>query len=166
MAKTLVALIVSLCIVFPAAAAQSKAASPKTAKPAWTELSPAQQQILAPLAAEWEKMDTTRRKKWIAIAERYPKMKPQEQERLQTRMKAWAALTPEQRREAREKYQAVRKLPPEKRKEVQQRWQQYQQSLAAQPDLSASDEPAPEPQRADLPATTAPTTEAATSPPR
>lgn len=143
MAKTFVALIVSLCLVFSAAAAQSKAEPKKTGKPAWTELTATQRQILAPLAAEWDKLDTTRRKKWIAIAERYPKMKPKEQQRLQTRMNAWAALTPEQRRIAREKYQTVKKLPLAKRKEVELQWQQYQQSLAAQPDLSSSDAPAP-----------------------
>lgn len=161
MVKTLGALIVSLCLAFPVVAAQSKAEPKKAGKPAWTELTPAQQQVLAPLAGEWDRLDTTRRKKWVAIAERHPKMKPQEQQRLQTRMKAWAALTPEQRRQAREKYQTVKKLPPEKRKEVQNKWRQYQQSLAAQPDLSASDGPAPPEPHAEVPAGTAPAAEAA-----
>ena len=143
MAKTFIALIVSLCLVFPVAAAQSKAEPKKTAKPAWVELTPVQQHILAPLAGEWDKLDTTRRKKWIAIAARYPKMKPQQQERLQARMKAWTALTPAERSAAREKYKSVQKLPPAKRKEVREQWKQYQQSLAAQPDISASDPPAP-----------------------
>lgn len=157
MAKTFIALIVSLCLVFPVAAAQSKTEPKKTGKPAWTELTPVQQRILAPLAGEWDRLDTTLRKKWIAIAERYPKMKPQEQQRLQTRMKAWSALTPEQRRVAREKYQTVKKLPPAKRKEVELQWQQYQRSLATQPDLSSSDAPAPpEVQRAEVPAASSP----------
>jgi Spy/CpxP family protein refolding chaperone len=144
MAKTLFALMVSLCLAFPVAAAQSKTESKKPAKPAWTELTPSQQQVLAPLAGEWERMDTTRRRKWIAIAERYPKMKPQEQQRLQARMKEWAALTPEQQRAAREKYQRVKKLPPEKRKEVKQQWQEYQQSLAPQVEAPGGDAAAAE----------------------
>lgn len=143
MAKTLVALITALCLAFPAFAAQSRAAQKKEAKPAWTELTPAQQQVLEPLVSEWNDMDTTRRKKWVAIANRYPKMKPQEQQRLQKRMKEWAALTPEQRRMAREKYQNVQKLPTSKRKDVRQQWQEYQRSLAAQPEISPSDPPAP-----------------------
>src|SRR5919112_3112569 len=105
MAKTLVALIVSLCIAFSAAAAQSKADAKKVApKPAWTELSPAQQQVLAPLQPEWEQLDTTRRRKWVAIANRYPTMKPAEQQRLQKRMQEWAKLTPEERKAARARY--------------------------------------------------------------
>ena len=65
-------------------------------------------------------------------------------------MEAWAKLTPEQRKAAREKYQTLKKLPPDKRREVTAQWQRYQQSLAAQPEFSPSDPPAPpEPQTAE-----------------
>jgi hypothetical protein len=143
MAQALVALIIGLALAFPATAAQSKADARKPARPAWTELTPAQQKILAPLAPEWDKMDQVRRKKWVEIAERYPRMKPQEQQRLQKRMANWVKLTPAQRAAARDKYQALKKLPPEKRKEVTAQWQRYQRSLAQQPDFSPSDPPAP-----------------------
>ena len=76
------------------------AAKTKSPRPLWSELSPKQQAVLAPLAADWETLDTTRRKKWVTIANRYPKMKPDEQARLQRRMQAWAALTPAERRVA------------------------------------------------------------------
>ncbi len=145
MAKTLTALIVALCLAFPVAAAQSKTEPKKPAKPAWTELTAAQRQVLAPLVSEWEELDTTRRKKWVTIADSYPKMKPQEQQRLQERMKAWASLNPEQRRAAREKYQTVKKLPPEKRQEVKLKWRQYQQSLATQDEALGRDLTAPAP---------------------
>jgi len=107
MAKTLIALVVCLSFAAPVPAAapvQPKTdASPqvKPAKPAWSELKPAQQQVLAPLQEQWQELDTPRRKKWIKVADSFPKMKPAEQERLQTRMKDWAKLTPEQRRVAR-----------------------------------------------------------------
>jgi hypothetical protein len=127
MAKTLVALIVSLCIAFSAAAAQSKPEAKKAPKPAWAELTSAQQQVLSPLQAEWEQLDTTRRKKWVAIADRYPTMKQAEQQRLQKRMQEWALLTPDERRAAREQYRALKKIPPKQRKE---KWQEYQQSVA------------------------------------
>jgi hypothetical protein len=143
MAKTILALIVSLCLALPAAAAQGKSEPKKTFKPEWTELTPEQQKVLAPLAAEWGRMDSTRRKKWVEIANRYPKMSRSEQQRLRKRMDSWARLTPEQRRAAREKYQRFRQLPPDKRKEVSKQWRDYQRSLAAQPDLSSSDGPAP-----------------------
>jgi hypothetical protein len=143
MAKALVALTVCLCLAFPAVAAQSKAETKKPVRPAWSELTPAQQKILAPLVSEWDGMDAPRRKRWITVAERYPKMKPQEQQNLQKNMAAWVKLTPEQRTAARQQYQTLKKLPPDKRKEVTAQWQRYQQSLARQPEISPSDPPAP-----------------------
>ncbi len=138
MAKTLVALIVSLCIAFSAAAAQSKAEARKAPKPAWSELTAPQQQVLAPLQGEWEQLDTTRRKKWVDIANRYPTMKQAEQRRLQKRMQEWAQLTPEERRVAREQYRTLKKIPPKERKE---KWQEYQQSVAP-PEAPAGAAPA------------------------
>lgn len=143
MAQTLVALIVGLSLALPAAAAQVKAEAKKPVRPAWSELKPEQQKILAPLAPEWESIDGPQRKKWVQIADRYPKMKPQEQQRLQKRMVDWAKLTPAQRAAARDKYQALKKLPPDKRNEVAAQWQNYQRSLAQQPHFSPSDPPAP-----------------------
>ena len=167
MAKTLFALTVCLCLAFPAFAAQNKTDAKKPVRPAWSELTPAQQKVLAPLSAEWNAMDATRRKKWVAIAERYPKMKPQEQQRLQKNMADWAKLTPAQRKVARDKYQTLKKLPPDKRREVAAQWKQYQQSLASQPDFSPSDPPAPpDPQSVEPPAAapSAPGTATAGSP--
>ena len=143
MAQALFALILAFALAAPSAAAQTKADAKKSAGPAWSELKPAQKQVLAPLASEWEKMDATRRKNWVEIANRYPKMTPQEQQRLQKRMVDWAKLTPAERAAARDKYQALKKLPPDKRKEVTAQWQRYQRSLAQQPDFSPSDPPAP-----------------------
>ena len=132
MAKTLGALILALCLAFSAVAAQSPEAK-KAAKPAWTELTPAQQQLLAPLQPEWEQLDTARRKKWVSIADRYPTMKPAQQERLKKRMEEWAKLTPEERKAARAKYQNLKNQPPEKRDEVKRRWQEYEQSKTPAP---------------------------------
>jgi hypothetical protein len=129
MAKTLVTLIVTVLIAF-SAAAQTKPEAKRIAKPGWTELTPGQQQVLAPLQPEWEQLDTVRRKKWVSIADRYPTMKPAEQERLQKRMQEWAKLTPAERRVAREKYQSLKK-DPQKRDEVKRRWQEYEQTRPA-----------------------------------
>ena len=129
MAKTLFALIVTFFIAFSASAAQSKPDAKKAAKPAWSELTPAQKGVLAPLESDWEQLDTTRRKKWVSIADRYPTMKPAEQQRLQKRMLEWAALTPDERRAARERYRTLKKLPPDERRQVKEKWQEYQQSV-------------------------------------
>lgn len=130
MAKTAVALIISLCIALSVFAAQPASQVAKAARPAWSELTPAQQQVLAPLAAEWGSMDTVRRKKWVGIANRYPKMKPAEQQLLQKRMKDWAALTPAQRQVARNRYQELNKRPPAQRRSMSKQWQEYRRSLA------------------------------------
>jgi len=92
--------------------------------PLWSELTPAQQQALAPLAPEWDKLESIRRKKWIEIGDRYAKMKPEEQQRLQEKMRAWVKMTPDQRRVARENFARVNKLPPEQKAA---KWQEYQQ---------------------------------------
>jgi len=96
-------------------------------RPAWAELTAEQQQILAPLKADWESLEPERRRKWIGVAKRYPKMQPQAQERVQRRMQAWAKLTPEQRRQARETYKQIAKTPPEKRQNLREQWAEYQQ---------------------------------------
>lgn len=144
------ALIVWLALALPVAAAQSQPPTKKTARPPWSELTPAQKQVLAPLQGEWDSLDTTRRKKWMAIADRYPKMKPAEQQRLQKRMADWAKLTPAERQQAREKYQQMRKLSAARRQQLQEQWEEYQQSLAAPtPAATPPAEPAPEPAASD-----------------
>ena len=151
MAKTLIAIILCLSFVapLPAAAPANKAAVSQTkpAKPDWSELTPAQQAVLAPLQQDWSSLASLNRKKWVKVADGYPKMKPDAQKRLQARMQDWAKLTPEQRRVAREKYLAIKKMPPEKRAHVKSQWQKYQQSLASRsetgsPEATGNQEPA------------------------
>jgi hypothetical protein len=127
-------------------ASAAKAAKPKQPKPgvrpAWAELTAEQQKILAPLKADWESIETERRRKWIGVAKRYPGMTPQGQERVQRRMQTWAALTPEQRRQARETYKQIVKVPPSQRGKLREQWAEYQ-SLPPR----EREEIAPEPRR-------------------
>ncbi|MGZ3237423.1 MAG: DUF3106 domain-containing protein [Burkholderiaceae bacterium] len=95
----------------------------KSAKPLWSDLTPAQQQALAPLSSDWDKIDTLRKQKWLVLANKFPSMKPEEQQRVQDRMREWAKLTPEQRRAARESYARAKKLNADQKSE---KWQQYQ----------------------------------------
>jgi hypothetical protein len=126
MAKALSVLTLWLCIALSAFAATADKKQPD-----WSQLTPEQQQILAPLAGDWNNFDERKRKKWLLLAKRYPKMKPDEQQRLQTQMKDWAKLTPEQRRIARENYKKLAKQPPEKREVVKQKWREYQKQKEA-----------------------------------
>jgi hypothetical protein len=135
MVKALAALILGLCFALP-----TFAATAEKKQPDWSQLTPEQQQILAPLSSDWNNWEDRRRKKWLLLAKRYPKMKPDEQQRVQTQMRDWVKLTPEQRRIARENYKKLAKQPPEKREAVKQKWQEHQQKEA--PSKSATPSPA------------------------
>lgn len=116
----------TLCtLVLCCLAAGAGAAVPELAQPAWAQLSAQQQRALAPLATEWDAMETYRRKKWLGIAARYDAMKPDEQQRMQNRMRDWARLAPEERRQAREKYKTLQKVSPEQRDSLRQNWEDY-----------------------------------------
>ena len=106
------------------ASATTKPVARPENKPLWTDLKPAQQKALAPLADEWGKLDPMRKKKWLEIGDKFASMKPDEQTRVQERMHEWTKLTPEQRRVARESYAHAKKLNPDQKSE---QWQQYQQ---------------------------------------
>ena len=111
----------------PAAKPPAKAAqAPKKVRPAWAELTPEQQEVLAQLKPEWDKLDRDRRMKWVGIAKRYPTMKPEQQVRVQRRMEAWVKLTSEQRRQARENYKRIAKVPHDRRGDLRQQWAEYQ----------------------------------------
>lgn len=99
-------------------------ATPAKAKLGWHNLTPAQQQILAPLAPEWNELSSFRKKKWLELAVRYKAMPPEAQARMQTRIEDWAKLSPEQRRKARQSYINAKKLTPEQKAT---RWENYQQ---------------------------------------
>jgi hypothetical protein len=65
MAKAVFAVALWLCVSLSAFAA----AQPKK-PPSWAELKPEQQQILAPLASDWDKLEPARKRKWLGIAKR------------------------------------------------------------------------------------------------
>lgn len=118
-----------------AQAADPKASHVKPAPsrvPAWRQLRPDQQRILAPLREDWENLEPQRKLKWVEISNRYHKLGSDEQARIQRRMKAWASLTPDQRRAARDFYRDIEKLPPEKKQEVRHKWEEYQQFTEGQ----------------------------------
>ena len=98
-------------------------AAEEAAGPAWSTLSPAQQQTLAPLQRDWASIEATRKQKWLEVSARFPSMPPDERARVQQRMADWARLTSAERTRARMQFQEVRQLPAEER---QARWKAYQ----------------------------------------
>ena len=109
-----------------ALAAPLAVAAPKDRGPQWAALTADQQQALAPLAGEWNKLSLPHKTKWLGIAKRYPAMKTEEQERVHRRMQNWAKLTPEQRDQAREQYRNIAKVAPDRRMELRKYWADYQ----------------------------------------
>lgn len=123
--KTLYRWTIAFWLLFGCSASLVHAVIPPLDQPQWAALTPEQKAILAPLASEWQGMDTFRRKKWLGIAQRYPAMSPAEQASVQKNMQEWARLAPEERKAAREKFKTLKKVSPEARQEVKQKWEEY-----------------------------------------
>lgn len=103
-------------------------------KPLWSELSPAQRQVLMPLNADWDTLASIRKQKWLKIADRYSSMKPDAQQRVQKRMHDWVNLTPKQRRIARENYARAKMKPGQRWAQ----WKRYQELPTEQKKMLAS----------------------------
>lgn len=103
----------------PALASKS---APQT-KPAWAELTAAQQASLKPLAANWASLSEAHKRKWIALAQNYPKMSQTDQTRLHGRMTEWVTLSPQQRAQARFNFAETQKLSADEKAAT---WKAYQ----------------------------------------
>jgi hypothetical protein len=122
--------------VLAGAGAQPAAVSPATTlkpamavakaadKPIWSQLSPAQQLALEPLHAEWDPMESVRKKKWLELANHYASMTPEEQQRVHERMREWVRLTPAQRKVARQNFTQARTIAPNEKTAT---WESYKQ---------------------------------------
>jgi hypothetical protein len=90
---------------------------------AWAQLTPAEQQALAPLRKDWGQIEAPRRTKWLEVAARFPTMPEAERARVQARMAEWARMTPAERGRARLQFQEAKQVSPTER---QAKWQAYQ----------------------------------------
>lgn len=108
----------------PAAAQRKPAPAPRPeSRPSWGELTPQQQQALAPLSGSWARLSEAHKRKWLAVSTSYPTMPPGEQARLHSRMAEWVALTPQQRTQARLNFFETQALPVDDKKA---KWEAYQ----------------------------------------
>lgn len=115
----------------------------KTGSPEWSRLTPAQQNVLAPVASKWSGMSELQRTRLLAIAAKYPQLKPEEQKRFQKRLIAWSSLTREQRELARRNYKKLKRLPPSKQQVVKQKWLEKHPVKPAEPALAEQAPPLP-----------------------
>jgi len=123
MAKELIGIVLSLCILLSSFG--SLAAAPPKKTTTWAELPADQQQILAPLAPRWNDMSVQRKTFWLGMARKYPTMPSDEQAKTRVRMEQWVKLSQEERRTVREGYKNIQKLPPEKKLTLKQQWDEY-----------------------------------------
>ncbi len=101
----------------------SASATAEADGPRWTDLSAAHRKVLAPLAADWNGMDSRNKERWIDVAGRFPTMPPDEQQRANQRMGEWAHMSVAQRQQARMNFQETRSVSKEER---EARWKAYQ----------------------------------------
>lgn len=94
-----------------------------SSKPAWQDLTPAQQLSLKPLAATWNTLGEVRKRKWLALAANYSNLAPAEQAKLHSRMTEWAALSQQQRAQARLNFAHSKALSPTQKAST---WEAYQ----------------------------------------
>lgn len=99
------------------------AAAQTESDPKWQQLSPRQQQQLAPLRRDWSSIDAGRKQKWLHVAGQLESMPAEARQRVQQRMAEWARLPPAERSRARQQFQETRLLSLDER---QARWLEYQ----------------------------------------
>ncbi|MDK2126321.1 DUF3106 domain-containing protein [Parachitinimonas caeni] len=91
------------------------------------QLTPSQQQVLRPLAAEWDNFSAKKRSRFIKIADSYKTLTPQQQARVSERLKHWSTLSHEDRQRARENYKRLNELPPSERAQAKSRLKNQQE---------------------------------------
>jgi Spy/CpxP family protein refolding chaperone len=117
----------------PAVTAAQQPAASKSAtkivvsKPAWTELTPPQQQALKPLAATWNSISEPQKRKWLAVSKNYPALPPAGQATMHSRMNEWVAMSPQDRAAARLNFAKTNELSKQlTADEKKAKWETYQ----------------------------------------
>ncbi|GGY32532.1 DUF3106 domain-containing protein [Pseudoduganella albidiflava] len=105
-------------------ASASTLLSPSVNELRWQDLTPAQQEALAPLKSGWDDLGPVRKQKWLEIAGRYASMKPTEKKRMLERMRAWTEMSPEERKAVRENYARAQRAVGGKKAA---QWEEYLQ---------------------------------------
>ncbi|NOS98258.1 MAG: DUF3106 domain-containing protein [Methylotenera sp.] len=92
----------------------------------WAQLNDGQQQVLSPLASEWDTLRPWQREKMLDIARDYPKMDAAKQSLVQKRLNNWSRMTPYERDNARKSHQQFQSLSADKKAELRKKWKEYQ----------------------------------------
>ena len=141
--------VIAAALADPRAVARLSPSAPSAAhaqitmgSPSWSQLSPQERQVLAPLAPDWNNLDAQRKQKWRGIAQRYPNMGLEEQ---QTDPAADEVRGPSSRRSSgRRRASSTSRCGscrPTRRTRSRQRWQEYQSLPPDQKRELAADAP-------------------------
>ncbi len=112
----------------PAPAAANEEIAPVPAGvtvPAWSELTPAQREKLAPLQARWDSMPASRRVNALERMERqarWESLSPEQRDALRRGAQNYREMPPELRQQMRASMAATRALPDAERKELFRLW--------------------------------------------
>jgi Protein of unknown function (DUF3106) len=116
-----------------------------TSHPFWPELTPTQQQALAPLASSWNSLSEAQKRKWLNISKNYATLPPEGQTTMHSRMNEWVALSPQQRAQARLNFGKSKELSKELTSEEKKaKWQTYQ-ALSAEEKQKLAAKASPKP---------------------
>lgn len=89
----------------------------------WSELSPKQQELLAPLKGDWNSMTDAQQERWLKVGRKYENEPEDRQAIMRERVSTWSELSPREKAAARENYKALK----EKRQgERNSSWNSYQ----------------------------------------
>ncbi len=95
--------------------------APAFADPAeWQNLNPAQREVLAPVAGQWDQLPEDSKATLMRVAKRYENLSPEQQDRVRDRIGQWASMSHEERERARENYRKYKAMSPAQRQQVMQ----------------------------------------------
>lgn len=118
----------------PAGGAQDAAPGVQQAiapKP-WSQLSPEQRDLLAPLKADWDTLPPRKQAHMLDRSREWLALPPPEREKIRERIARWHQMTPEQRKLARENMRKFHQLPKAQRDQLHRAYQHFQRLPPAQ----------------------------------
>ena len=118
---------------------------------AWSQLTTAQQRVLAPVQGQWTDFTAKRQQHRAQHADRWAALPPAKQQRIRDRLTHWASRPPAERQKLRQRlirfqhlppaeqariraaFQRFRALPPTERRALRERWRAAQRGAERQP---------------------------------
>lgn len=91
----------------------------------WSQLSPAQRDVLSPLREKWNQLPPHRQQHLLHRAERWSRLPPARRAQIRERIRQWQRMTPQQRAEARRNMRRYRQLTPRQREELHQAYRRF-----------------------------------------